>query len=362
MSKVTTSFPRSAWEGRAAVIVLSACLLAGPLALGIFAQQADPEKSAVELITPQADQAVEKGLAWLADRQHDDGSFGSDAYRGNVAVTALAGMAMMAGGSTPDRGPYGAHVTRAVDYLLSRTQESGFITDADSASHGPMYGHGFATLFLSECYGMSLRPELREKLTKSVNLIVNTQNEDGGWRYYPQRYEADISVTVCQVMALRAARNAGLFVPNETIDRCTEYVKKSRNADGGFRYMLHEGRESAFPRSAAGVVALYSAGIYEGEDVEKGLEYLMQFLPSDDVARRGPENYFYYGHYYAVQATWQAGGDYWSRWYPAVRDELLSRQGPDGSWTSLTICPEYATAMALLVLQLPENLLPIFQR
>jgi squalene cyclase len=342
-------------------IALAAALALGPLSTVLFAQGADPEKSAVELITPEADEAVQNGLRWLAGRQHDDGSFGSDAYHGNVAVTALSGMAMMAGGSTPDRGPYGSHVTRAVDYLLARTQESGFVTDSDSASHGPMYGHGFATLFLAECYGMSLRPELREKLTKSVNLIVNTQNKDGGWRYYPQRDDADISVTICQVMALRAARNAGLFVPNETIDRCTEYVKKSQNADGGFRYMLHEGRESAFPRSAAGVVALYSAGIYEGPEIGKGLEYLMQFLPSDEIARREP-NYFYYGHYYAVQATWQAGGDYWARWYPAIREELLSRRRPDGSWTSLTICPEYATAMSLLVLQLPENLLPIFQR
>ena len=170
-----------------------------------------------------------------------------------------------------------------------------------------MYGHGFATMFLAECYGMSPRPELREKLSKAVKIIVNSQNKEGGWRYQPVRDDADISVTVCQVMALRAARNAGLFVPNETIDRSIDYVKRSQNADGGFMYMIGTGGESDFPRSAAAVVALYSAGIYKGPEIAKGLDYLMQFMPAEGVTRR--ESYYFYGHYYAVQAMWQAGGD-----------------------------------------------------
>ena len=58
---------------------------------------------------------------------------------------------------------------------------------------------------------------------------------------------------------------------------------------------------------------------------------------------------------------WQAGGERWARWYPAVRDELIARQGPDGSWTS-AYGSEYATAMCLIILQMPENQLPIFQR
>ena len=97
-----------------------------------------------------------------------------------------------------------------------------------------MYGHGFATLFLAEVYGMYSDPTIREKLTRAVELIINTQNDEGGWRYDPKRNEADISVTICQVMALRAARNAGVFVSNETIDACVDYVKRSQNPDGGF--------------------------------------------------------------------------------------------------------------------------------
>jgi hypothetical protein len=318
----------------------------------------NPEQTAVEMVTPAAQQAIDRGVALLASRQQEDGSFGSGGYSRNVAVCGLAGLAFMAGGSTPGRGPYGENVDRCIEFLLANTDQSGFIVASGATSHGPMYGHGFAALFLAESYGMTMRDDIREKLSKAIELIVQTQNQEGGWRYQPVRRDADISVTICQVMALRAARNAGLYVPPDTIDRCIEYVKRSQNADGGFMYMV-QGGQSAFPRSAAGVVALYSAGIYEGPEIQKGLDYLMRFLPRGGGFSR--ESHYYYGHYYAVQAMWHAGGDFWARWYPAIRDELLARQRDDGSWMD-SICQEYGTAMACIVLQVPNNYLPIIQR
>lgn len=318
----------------------------------------NPERTAAEFVTTAAQEAIDKGLAFLASRQQPDGSFGPGGYNRDVAISALAGMAFMAGGSTPGRGPYGAEVDLCLKYLLDNSQDSGYLNAPGSGSHGPMYGHGFATLFMAECYGMSGRSDVRDKLSRAVHLIVNTQNEDGGWRYQPVRREADISVTICQVMALRAARNAGLHVPPEVIDKTIEYVKKSQNADGGFMYMI-SGGQSAFPRSAAGVVALYSAGIYEGPEVERGLAYIMDYLPSGGGFNR--ESHYFYGHYYAVQAMWIKGGDYWREWFPAVRDELIARQRADGSWVD-SICQEYGTAMACIIMQIPNNYLPIFQR
>jgi len=334
------------------------------LAVPAAAQTADPEKTAAEMINPAAQRAIDQGLQWLASRQNEDGGFGLGAQRGNAAICGLCGMAFMSGGSTPGRGPYGVRVELAVDYLLANAQPSGYLIEPTPTTHGPMYSHGFATLFLAECYGMSRRTELRDKLSLAVKLIVNSQNKEGGWRYYPKKDDADISVTVCQVMALRAAHNAGMHVPKETIDRAVDYVKRCQNRDGGFLYMLSGGGESSFPRSAAGIVALNSAGIYianesKEKEITNGLDYLTQFRPEQGVARR--EQYYEYGHYYAVQALWQAGGERWTRWYPAIRDELISRQGPDGSWIS-TYGSEYATAMCLIILQMPENQLPIFQR
>lgn len=310
------------------------------------------------LMTPAADRVVQRGLQYLANRQHPQGSFGSGQYSDNIAVTSLAGLAMLSSGSTPGEGPYGENLDKAVDFVLEKTSPSGFIVVQRSTSHGPMYCHGFGTLFLAEVYGMTGRVDVREKLKKAVQLIIYTQNAEGGWRYLPQRSsEADISVTICQIMALRAARNAGIYVPRSTVDKCLDYVKKSQNANGGFRYMLTNG-PAAFPRSAAGVVALYSGGVYEGKEITKGLEYLMDKIPGRNARQ---ESHYFYGHYYAVQAMYQAGGDYWLRWFPAIRDELVSRARQDGSWTD-SICPEYGTAMACIILQMPNNLLPIFQR
>jgi len=345
--------------GRRGFLTGSAAALCAGLVPRFAVRASDQEKQGAELITPAAITAIDKGLALLASRQDEDGSFGSGGYSRNVAVCGLSGMAFMSAGSTPGRGPYGRHVDLCIDFILANTQDSGFITVPSASSHGPMYGHGFATLFLAEAYGMTMRSDIREKLSKAVNLIVNTQNNEGGWRYQPQRRDADISVTISQIMALRAARNAGLFVPRDTIDRCTEYVKKSQNPDGGFMYMLLQGGQSAFPRSAAGVVALYSAGIYEGPEIKKGLEYLMGFMPQGSDFNR--ESHYFYGHYYAVQAMWHAGGDHWRRWYPAIRDSLVSKQNDDGSWMD-SICQEYGTAMACIISQMPNNYLPIFQR
>ena len=106
------------------------------------------------------------------------------------------------------------------------------------------------------------------------------------------------------------------------------------------------------------MVALYNAG-YQGPEITKALDYLMQFIPAAGVARR--DNYYEYGQYYAVQAMWHAGGDRWARWYPAIRDDLIARQQQDGCWVS-SFGSEYATAMSAIVLQMPENQLPIFQR
>lgn len=333
------------------------CLVLFVPTLVARAQESAPDATAGPMIRP-AEESIERGLAYLAAKQNENGTFQTNQFGNNPAIVGLGGMAFLASGSAPDRGPYGKEVTRAIDYLLSITRGDGFIVPSDGGSHGPMYGHGFATLFLAEVYGMSHRDDLRDSLARSIDLIVRTQNKEGGWRYNPVPADADISVTICQIMALRAARNAGIHVPKQTVDACEEYVKKCQEPDGGFSYML-QNRGSMFPRSAAGVVALYSAGIYEGPEIENGLKYLDQFLPRKGQITR--EAHYFYGQYYAVQAMWHAGGERWQNWYPAIRDALIDGQRPDGSWQD-TVSPEYATAMATIILQMPNNMVPIFQR
>lgn len=346
---------------------MKSCIAGGILAVflavgGASAQEEDlgaQNTPAPEEMTPELDQAVRRGLESLASQQNGDGSFGRGRYGRHVGITALCALAFMADGHLPDRGKYGLEVRRALDFVLKSATETGLL--AAETSHGPMYGHGFAALFLGEIYGMNPSDDrVRDALGRAIQLIVNAQNDEGGWRYNPVPYDADISVTICEIMALRSARNAGIKIPRKTIDKAVEYVRACQNNDGGFRYMVQSGG-SAWPRTAAGVASLFYAGIYEDEAIEKGLDYL--FRVAMPGRGKGPgAGHYYYGHYYAVQAMYLAGGEWWSRWWPAIREALISRQTAGGGWQDHQIGESYATAMALIVLQMPKRYLPIFQK
>lgn len=314
---------------------------------------ASPDGSFVE-ITPELQASINRGLQYLAQQQQPDGSYGQERYGRHVGITALAGIAFLGQGSMPDRGLYQQNVTKILDFILDSVHENGLI--AADTSHGPMYGHGFAVLFLAEIYGQTHDSRIHEALVKSIRLIIGSQNPEGGWRYQPVPTEADVSVTICQVMALRAARNAGIKVPKETIDKAVDYVRRCQNADGGFRYMLNSGN-SAFPRSAAGVATLYYAGIYSDQAIDRGLAYLLTEMPG--AGRQTP--HYFYGHYYAVQAMYMAGGRHWRTWFPAIREELLEKQEATGAWEGQA-GKSYGTAMALIILQMPNRYLPIFQK
>ncbi|MEM9082506.1 MAG: prenyltransferase/squalene oxidase repeat-containing protein [Planctomycetota bacterium] len=321
-------------------------------------------------MTEGLDEVISNGLATLAGMQNDDGSFGGGQYGRNVAITALACLAFMSDGNLPGRGPYGPIVERGLRWMLEQQTETGLY--AAQSSHGPMYGHGFATLFVGEVYGMSgtldeeLSSRVHDSLIRANRLIVRSQNDQGGWRYQPLPEDADVSVTICQVMALRSIRNAGIEVPKETIDKAVEYVRACQNADGGFSYQLprnaaYQRGSSSWPRSAAGVAALLYAGIYEDEAIDEGIKYLQATaLPGSGVTAH--QHYYFYGHYYAAQAHFHAGQEAWDIWWPAIRNELIDRQQPDGSWNSSSVGQAYGTAMALIILQMPKRYLPIFQQ
>ncbi len=338
------------------------------------------------MVTRECQNAIDRGLRFLVSSQGQDGSWGEGTYANNVAVTSLGAMALMAAGNLPGRGPYGYNVKLALEFVMAQGQKGGgfarfgnlhpdgFLNNPNPGGganpQGPMYSHGFGTLFLAEAYGMvpdrGLQETLRTAITKAVHIIIQSQNGDNGWRYQPTKQQGDLSVTICQIMALRSARNAGFLVPKSVVDACVRYVKASQNLDGSFRYMQNNAafgfNGPAFARTAAGVCALYSAGIYQGKEIEDGLRYLSAAANRPVPFGRAPDPHYFYGHYYAVQAMWTAGGDYWSAWYPAIRDELIGRQNNGvGSWLD-SVCSHYATAMACIILQVPNQYLPILQK
>ena len=385
-----------------AAIAGAALVAAAALPAGAARPGAADGDSAV--ITPKLVRAIEKGLAYLAEQQQHDGAWlGSVGFKLNqdysvqeydvphVGVTALCGMAFLAGGHLPDRGEYGPVLDKAISFLIKQQNDNGFIT----AHQSRMYDHAFATLFLAEIFGQTARSDVRAALQRAVDLIVSSQNDKGSWRYQPFALESDMSITVCQLMALRAARNVGIKVPADRIDRAVRYVLASKVDDdnnarmwgfphvdedgyyalgrGAFRYQFQEDdtSRSSFALTAAGITSLYHAAQYETNTLRDSLRFLEDRMDSVSRAPWRCHYFYWYGHYYACQAMFITGDEWWRRYWRRVGEdngELLESgtpysQAPDGSWPN-DVGPgkNFATAVALIVLQVPFRYLPILQR
>lgn len=316
-------------------------------------------------VTAASARAIDDGLAWLARSQTADGSWrsdGADAGGYPVAMTSLAAMAFVASGSTPTRGRFWRQVRSAVEFLLRCAErENGLIHTPDDPV--PMFGHGFATLLLASVYGMEedlhQQRRLKRALDRAVAVTAAAQSTAGGWIYRPDQNDDEGSVTITQLQALRAARMAGIVVDRRVVDRAVSYVRRCQNEDGGVRYKLRGGPSSRPAITAAGVAVFYNAGIYDdAEFVDAAFRYCDRAL----AVRTDTTGHHYYAHLYWSQARYQRGGSQWSDYFTAMASWLREQQRPDGSWLGDSVGPVYGTAIALLILQLPYALVPIYQR
>lgn len=313
-------------------------------------------------------QAIERGLRYLARTQNRDGSWRTRGSTGGypVAMTSLAGLALLGSGSTPTQGPRARNVSAALTFILNSARRDGLIAQIEEESHC-MHGHGFAILFLAQCYGMEEDPrrqaEIRLALQRAVELTSRSQSAAGGWLYTPDSTGDEGSVTVTQVQGLRAARNAGIAVPKRVIDNAMGYLEKSTNDDGGIRYQVSDRGPSRPAISAAAVACYFNAGRYDGPDVEKALAYVER-----ELAPRGGRDPRYFGHYfyahlYMAQVMYLKGDEKWRGYYRDIARVLLERQRREtGAWNGDHVGETYGTSVALLILQLPYKHLPIMQR
>ncbi len=187
-------------------------------------------------------------------------------------MTSLAGLALLAEGNTCYSGPHAQSVRRAVEYLLQQADpESGLIGGYEGGR--PMFGHGFAMLFLAQVYGTEGQEDLHRRigavLTRAIALTASSQSKLGGWYYTPDSPQDEGAVTVTQMQGLRACANAGLPVPAATVASAMDYIRKAANPDGGIAYRAGIPGESRPGITSAALAVMYAAGIYEGSLVDQ---------------------------------------------------------------------------------------------
>jgi hypothetical protein len=247
---------------------------------------------------------------------------------------------------------------------LKSARRDGLIAQVEEESHS-MHGHGFALLFLAECYGMEEDPQrqaqIRSALQRAIELTARSQSAAGGWLYTPDSGGDEGSVTITQVQGLRAARNAGIAVPKEVIDNAMKYLERSQNADGGIRYQVSDAGHSRPAITAAAVACWYNAGEYKHPNAERAFAFAERKLnPRGQESRE--TGHHYYAQFYLAQVMFLHSEQKWNGHYQDVCRMLQSEQSADGSWDGDQIGPVYGTAISLVILQLPYKHLPIMQR
>lgn len=341
---------------RCAVITIGALLTTGVCRVGWTASATGDER---------VDRATDKALEYLARTQNPDGSWHADTRGKNSGVASVAVMAFMSKGHTPGEGRYGDIINKGIDYVLGTCDpKTGFIAPK---GRGMMYGHGASTLMLAEAVGMTSgerEKKIRTALDKAVKLILKAQAiprksaaQQGGWRYSPGSRDSDLSVTGWQLLALRAAKNAGADVPQSAINDAVGYVKRSASKGGGFGYQ--PGGSTNHARAGVGMLSLEICGRHHEPEAVAAADWLMK------SPLRWKGGFFYYAVYYCSQGMFQVGGKYWEHFRPRLEALLLSLQKSDGSWPPngrVGAGPNYATAMSVMALSVKYHYLPIYQR
>lgn len=339
----------------------------------------------------RVDESVDRGLAWLASQQQADGSFPS-LIGGQPAVTSLAVMAFLSRGHRPGAGPYGEILERAVTFTLSCQEPNGLIVFDklqsndivwDRRTHTATYNHAISGLMLGEVYGQG-NQTLNEKIKPAIELALlwarkqqqrppNYPVDVGGWRYLSRvsrtKPASDLSATGWFVMFFRSARNAEFEVPKEYVDDAIAFARRCYDPrSGGFFYGPHpEDRHVSRGMTGAGLLILTVSGIRDEQIARSTGEWLLSH-PLDEYNRSsGGHDRFHYGSYYASQAMYMLGGDYWRAFYPTLASTMMSGQQGDGGWDrenrndgKYGRC--YSTSLAILSLTPPYQLLPIYQR
>jgi hypothetical protein len=360
-------------------------------------QEIDVRAPSTEILTAdewrRVDDCTERGLSWLASRQHPDGSFPTY-VSGQPAVTSLAVMAFLSCGHCPGSGPYGDVLDRAIDYVLAQQQPEGLIysgstampvTNWNQGCHTANYNHAISGLMLGEVYGMTderrtktLQPAIEKAIlfARRMQMRPSPHAQDKyGWRYYqqqriPGKGEADLSVSGWFVMFYRSARNAGFDIPEKYVDDAVQFVRTCyAEREGAFFYGPYaKDREISRGITGAGLLCLTISGNHDDKIARSAGRWMLQHSFNEYNRYSAPRDRYHYGAYYASQAMFMLGGEQWNQFYPPLAETLVANQSNAGFWQPESAENDamfgncYTTSLAILALTPPYQLLPIYQR
>jgi hypothetical protein len=344
------------------------------------------------LVGPATEEAIERGLAYLASVQNEDGSWslqghGTDvALRSDSAATGLCLLAFQGAGYTHRQHQYADTVSRALKFLLDNQRTNGDLYRKEntiSDRNVALYSHGIAALAVCEAYGMTQDPELKDAAQATIDYIVNTQHyERGGWRYSPQ-VSADTSVSGWMMMALKSGQLSGLKVPEKTYEGIDYWLRLAQSPDRPDRYRYNpyapdtptqrHGKVPTPTMTSVGMLMrMYSGWRRDDDRMQSAAEYLLEYPPQLGTLTSPQRDGYYW--YYATQVMFHMGGEYWARWNRDLNPVLLSSQVKDGtyggSWDPTYPVPDrwshhagrlYVTTMNLLNLEVYYRHLPIYE-
>lgn len=327
--------------------------------------------------------SVDRGVAYLAAAQAEDGSFSKQAGPG---VTALIASAMLRNGRSADD----PVVAKALAYVLANVRPDGGIY-----AEGSRYKN-YETCLAIMCLEDANRDGLYDaQLQKAGDFVKGIQwdqaeghdesSDSYGGAGYGSHNRPDLSNTAFLMDALEelevpdddpAVERALVFISRcqnlETEHNQTKYA--TLNPDGGFYYTIAAGGSSqagANPNGGlrsygsmtyAGLKSMLYAGVQKDDPrVKAAVEWAKQHYTLEENPGLGEAGLYYYYQTFA-KALAAIGDDQVADatgamhdWRQELVDELASRQQPDGSWLNqndrwMEADPNLATGFALLAL------------
>lgn len=350
---------RSSWRCPLVVVTLIAVLAPATPALA----QLDDARYG-EVVPRDVREMYDRGLAYLVAQQSEQGDWIGAGDNG-PGVTGLCLLAILASGEDPNFGLYSGTIRRALRNMIEGQNASTGILGSS------MYHHGFAMLALAEAYGAvddrdlwpsggGQRRTIGQALELAVRAAVTSQkkNQFGGWRYSPDAMDADTSVSGAVLVGLLAARNAGIEVPDESIDKAIAYYTSMTADSGEVAYAGGIGGGGPGNSLARSSIATLGFALAKRKDLPQFKSALG--LLTSNLEQQG-SSWPDYARYYQSQALFQGDLEAWETWNTLLIRQLKQAQQPDGSFQGQFGAP-LTTSMSLLAMALNYRLLPIYER